>query len=278
MKKFLDKLKTFLLTFLTCIFSLAVLIYSGVAIAEPDIRTPMIVASVVFLIPDIFLIRKLIKTHRERKTKVIFEHETKSVPQTISKTETKPQSPQIENTIQLEQKKITTIEYPVRIFADTYSFKGMAIKSSIYPPRDNFFIYNNNELLFFNAMVDQFVYNKLVPQNVTLTRMGGNDFEVDYRYKNGGCYVGRINLSFEPKFAVMKIGGVKAIKIFTSKDEAEEYISDKENYFIEERKHPFHMQYSIGMTKIESITTYNVQDCIDTIFRWIRYINYCKRN
>ncbi len=276
-------IKKILIYFGSLFLTMGIIVYSVVAFAIPEVRPPMIIMIVLFSLLLILCIKNLIKDRKVKKNKVVFTHEEKPKQAIIQ-----PQMP-ITNTrvstINKEQanstskpESITTIEQPIRVFSDIYSFKGMTIKSSVYPPRDNFFVFNNNELLFFNALADQFIDNKLVPQNVTLTRMGGNDFEVDYKNKNGGCYVGRINLSFEPKFAVKKIDGLKALKIFTSINEAEEFIQGKENYFIEERKQPFSMQYLIGMTKVESISTYNVQECIDTIYRWIRYINYCKNN
>lgn len=283
MKKLLHTVKTFILFIGAVIFSIAVIVYLYLAITEPATRVVMLVLLVTFLLFDVLCICKLTKIKKERSIKVVFIHDEKPTQTTI-----KPQIP-IANTIvstmnkeqansALKQESITTIEQPIRLLSDIYSFKGMTVKSSVFPPRDTFYVFNNNELLFFNALEKQFIENKLVPQHITLTRMCGNDFEVEYENKNGGCYVGRIDLSSEPRFAVKKVDGFKAIKIFTSKDEAEKFIHDKENYFIEERKQPFRMQYLIGMTKVESITTYNVQDCIDTIFRWIRYINYCKKN
>lgn len=170
------------------------------------------------------------------------------------------------------------IEQPTKVLSDMYSFNGILIKSSVYPPRDNFYVLNNNELIFFDALISQFTENKLNPRNLTMTRMGGNDFEAYYENKNGGCYVGRINLSSETKYAVKTTGSEKVIKNFTSATEVENYIANKDSYFVEEIKQQFTMQYFIGMSKIENITTHDVQDCINTIFRWIRYINYCKKH
>ncbi|MDQ0153669.1 hypothetical protein J2S20_002391 [Moryella indoligenes] len=45
-------------------------------------------------------------------------------------------------------------------------------------------------------------------------------------------------------------------------------LSGKRNY----------MQFSIGMTSIKELHDPSLQECLDTIPRWIKYIKYCKRN
>lgn len=118
---------------------------------------------------------------------------------------------------------------------------------------------------------------------IILTRLGDKTFNVDCAY----CYIGKIRLieNYMPDtYAVIKSGASRASKIFYSISEAEDYIKTHcENiYHIEIRKgfenNSFYMHYFIGSyDKLHEIHSENLQDYIDTIPRWIRYIKYCKR-
>lgn len=160
---------------------------------------------------------------------------------------------------------------------------GFNIKSNTIPENDNYALLNDNEYKFLKEFKKALEKENMCSSQIILTRLGDKTFNVDCAY----CYIGKIRLieNYMPDtYAVIKSGASRASKIFYSISEAEDYIKTHcENiYHIEIRKgfenNSFYMHYFIGSyDKLHEIHSENLQDYIDTIPRWIRYIKYCKR-
>lgn len=161
---------------------------------------------------------------------------------------------------------------------DTSTFLGMKIVSSTVPPQENYNCLNEEEQTFFSTLREKLVEAKYSPELVRLTRLSDGTFNVDYI---GICYVGKIRLfKAHPIYAVIKKGNKKAAKLFKVKQEADIFANTNVDYEVQVRnfESEFYMQYMIGITSIKELINPSLQQCIDTIPRWIRYINYCKRN
>ncbi len=159
----------------------------------------------------------------------------------------------------------------------TPDYLGMKIVSSTVPPKNNYDILNENEKLFFQAFYTQLCENNLLPLKIKLTRMATGGFNVDYV---GLCYIGKINLCQKPvSYAIMKENNKRATKIFDNKSDAEKFILDKSNYKIEVRQHENSnsMQYLQGLSIVKNLSDLSVEQCIENIPYWIKYIKYCKR-
>lgn len=157
-------------------------------------------------------------------------------------------------------------------------YMGMRIVSNTIPAKENYEILNNNEKLFFQAFYNQLTDAKLSPSLIKFTRLSNGEFNVDYIDL---CYIGKINLYQPPVvYAVIKEGNKRATKKFSTLQDAENYISQNKNYRIEMRQ-PFHsnsMQYSRGSSTIKNLHDLSIDQCIELIPYWIRYIKYCKQN
>lgn len=137
--------------------------------------------------------------------------------------------------------------------------------------------FSEEERIFFKALVEQCTINNINPKSIMLTRMSDHGFNIDTPI----CYVGKINFYIAPdKYAVIKTGNKRASKIYTSRFEAEEFLSNHTGYNIEIRQgeNRRFMQYLIGLYKIKVIENPTLEKCIATIPYWIRYIKYCNRN
>lgn len=175
---------------------------------------------------------------------------------------------------QMEDYNIAIGKYP----NDTPCFLGMKIVSSTVPPQENYSFLNDDEKIFFSAFYNKLVEAKFSPELVKLTRLSDGTFDVDYISL---CYVGKIRLYKDPPtYAVIKKGNKKATKVFKVKEEAEIFSTTNKDYEIQIRsvESEFYMQYLIGMTSMKELNTSSLQQCIDTLPRWINYLNYCKRN
>lgn len=156
---------------------------------------------------------------------------------------------------------------------------GYFIKSSVDPPHDGYNILTPNEVKFLTALEKSLKEINLSSRDITLTRLGDGTFNVDAPF----CYVGKIRLDHNvthEKYAVKKQGATRALRVFTSEQAAKEYLATGKGDFIETRtpnKTPFYMQYLIGLYNVKELYTEDVDECVDTIPRWIKYIKYCKR-
>lgn len=161
---------------------------------------------------------------------------------------------------------------------ETSNYLGMKIVSNTVPPQENYNVLNDQEMKFFKAFHDQLIQEKFSPSKVKLCRLSNGCFNVDYI---GLCHVGKINL-YEPpvQYAVIKNGNKRATKIFSSLQEADEFITEKSDYMIQERKEKTstYMQYFIGLYSVKELHGLNADQYIEFIIRWIRYLKYCKRN
>lgn len=167
-----------------------------------------------------------------------------------------------------------TGNYPV----GTPNYLEMKIVSSTIPPQNNYNVLNDNEQLFFRSFYEQLLENNISPSQIRLTRMSSGEFNVDYV---GLCYIGKINLYQPPtSYAVIKHNNKRATKVFNNKLDAEHFILNKEGYKIETRQPTLssHMQYLRGSTTIKNFSNISVNQCIEYIPYWIRYIKYCKHN
>ena len=156
---------------------------------------------------------------------------------------------------------------------------NMRIVSSTVPPQNNYNILNDMEAQFFHQFSEQLISANLSPSCVKLTRLSNGGFNVDYI---GICYVGKINLYKPPtKYAVIKSGNRRATKVFNSLEDATEFVNlNGSEYKIQSRnKSPaIYMQYLKGQSTIRELYNVSLNECIEHIPDWIRYIKYCKRN
>lgn len=269
-----------------------------------------VIFSLLFLLGGIFLLRigirktgveKTLKKTRERQD---FNSYQENQPTIIEKkmdasnSEKRPIAHvETENMIQCaDEKPITNEEIPYLIqlgyekvilaeqnskntIGHTFSnYMGMKIVSNTYPPIDGYDYLNENEKLFFQEFYRQLTNAKLLPSLIKLTRLSNGGFNVDYVTL---CYIGKINLYKTPaSYLVIKKGNKRATKKFRTLQEAEEYISQKEGYNIEvnQPKETNSMQYLRGASTIKNLSNLSVEQCIEYIPYWIRYIKYCKRN
>lgn len=155
---------------------------------------------------------------------------------------------------------------------------NMKIVSSTVPPQNNYNILNNMETQFFHQLSEQLISVNLSPSCVKLTRLSSGGFNVDY---SGICYVGKINLYKPPtKYAVIKPGNKRATKVFDSLEDANEFVNSHAEYEIQTRntESSLYMQYLKGLSTIKELNNTSLNECIDHIPDWIRYIKYCMRN
>ncbi|MBQ6832857.1 MAG: hypothetical protein IJO55_00380 [Lachnospiraceae bacterium] len=162
---------------------------------------------------------------------------------------------------------------------EEYFILEMRIRSSTIPPSPDFKVLNDDEIAFFNHFCSALTTAKLNPSRIVLTRLSNGCFNVDY---DDICYVGKINLyktSNPTSYAVIKQGNKRATKIFNSIEDAQHFIDVNQNYEIQERviHHETYMHYFIGSSTFKELHNPSLQECIDTIPRWIKYIKYCKR-
>lgn len=181
------------------------------------------------------------------------------------------------NTIKEQQQfdyAIASGKYP----QGTPEYLGMKIVSSTVPHQENYNLLNSMEKKFFSSFYNQITSANLSPSRIKLTRMSNGSFNVDYI---GVCYVGKINLYEPPKtYAVIKNGNIRATKVFNSFQEAKEFTDSRLEYTIEERcgKKNIHMQYLRGSFSVKNLYGTSLEECIEHIPYWIRYIKYCIRN
>lgn len=158
------------------------------------------------------------------------------------------------------------------------TYGGMEIVSSTVPPKENYACLNEDEQTFFTAFRTLLIEAKFKPDLVKLTRLSDGTFNVDYI---GLCYIGKICLYKEPEaYAVIKKGGKRATKVFATFSEAQSFASSNNTYEIQTRQvqsKPY-MQYLIGVSSVKELYNPSLQQCIDTIPRWIKYLNYCKKH
>lgn len=158
------------------------------------------------------------------------------------------------------------------------TYYGMHIVSNVTPPIKNYNILNNDEKLFFEEFSKQLINNKYSPDKIKLTRLSNGTFNVEH---TSLAYVGKINLYKKPtRFAVKKEKNKRPTKIFDSPEEANELACTNPEFKIItlEGESNYYMQYMIGLYNIKEVNNQPLEVMIATIPRWIKYLNYCKRN
>jgi hypothetical protein len=139
---------------------------------------------------------------------------------------------------------------------------------------------NEDEQLFFTELAVQMQKNGFDPALLKLHRLSSKIFNVDYTPL---CYIGKIGLNpieTPDKYAVMKAGNKRAMRVFDTIEEAQRYMQEKGGDEIQLRagyKGETFMQYLVGEDEIHRITNPTVQECIKYIPKWIAYLKYCKR-
>lgn len=142
-------------------------------------------------------------------------------------------------------------------------------------PHDNI-LFSDEERCFFQELVNQCRQHKVNPREIRLTRMSNMGFNVDTH----DGYIGKINFYITPdRYAVMKQGGKRAVKVFDAQEEANAFLISHNEYHIEVRKgeNRRFMQYLIGMKSIKELHNPTLDECIAAIPYWIKHIKYCKR-
>lgn len=158
--------------------------------------------------------------------------------------------------------------------------KMIATRDSYKSGQRNIFSDNKfsaEEQIFFDNVYEEFQKAGLKPNLIHLTRLSSGMFNVDYIEEG---YVGKVEISqTKEKFRVIKQGAKRALKVFDNLSDAEQFINGRTSYTIEHEKskHIYFMQYFIGQ-KIHSDYFNSLQELIDTIPRWIKYVKYMKRH
>lgn len=161
---------------------------------------------------------------------------------------------------------------------DTPTYLGMRIVSSTIPPSPNYAQLNDDEKKFFSTLHEKLIEAGYKPEFIKLTRLSDGTFNVDYI---GLCYIGKICLYKNPAtYAVVKKGNKKATRIFSELPQAKEFAAKNSMYEIQIRPSctNAYMQYTIGLKNTKHMHNPSLQQCISSIPKWIRYLNYCKRN
>ena len=179
------------------------------------------------------------------------------------------------NQIPTQETIAETKDKPIPTFA---KYHEMTIIPNAFPAMENYYVLNEEEEKFFKCFYDELVKNKIQPNRIKLTRLSSGCFNVDHI---DYCHVGKIHLCQPPaKYSVIKEGNKRATKIFYSLDEANEFISQKDGYCINPDipAHIGYIQYFQGLYKTKALSGLSVEQCIEYIPYWIRYIKYCQRN
>jgi len=180
------------------------------------------------------------------------------------------------NTIR-EQQEID-IKHAEGKFEDSVPvFLGMHILPNSVPATENYATLNADEKKFLTEFQKLLIQNKYDPQKISLRRLANGTFNVNYASL---CYIGKFCL-FTPlaKYSVKKQKNKRATKTFDSLYEAEEFAKTNEEYEIIpiETHQERYMQYFIGMKQHELFDA-SLEEMINALPRWIKYLNYCKRN
>lgn len=152
---------------------------------------------------------------------------------------------------------------------------NIMIRASSLPVNDGYNILNGEEELFFDTFFSMLSDNNLKIYNVELLRMSDWSIEVFYKHS----FLGRVNLYKSPvKYRVIKTGNKRATKVFTDEVEANNFVTGKENYYIEKQSYNYHsIQYMVGMYKSYDPPCGSVEDCMHYLPYWIKSIKYFQK-
>lgn len=161
-----------------------------------------------------------------------------------------------------------------------------SITSNRLPPYPDYDVLSDLEFAFMEEFERALSDALFDPKNIEICRLSDGTFNVIYSEKDGGCYVGKINLkpgiSSPDKYAVMKNGQKRAKRVLDSEEEAKTYMEQHGGDYIEYRPgHPalYYMQYLSGENGVDihTIQSSDFQDYIDAIPHWIDYIKECQK-
>lgn len=123
-----------------------------------------------------------------------------------------------------------------------------------------------------------------MPGEIKYTKSSGGHFSIYYDDNSSGCYVGKVEITeLIKKISLIKEGNTRVTKVFTSLNEANNYINRHPNFKyqiknISTQKDSF-IQY---LTDLDSPAKYiysnNLQTLILYIPFWIKYIKKCRRD
>lgn len=178
----------------------------------------------------------------------------------------------------IRQQQETDLKHAMGVFEeDVPVYLDMHIVASTVPPKQDYAVLNSDEKKFLSEFQKLLIQNKYDPKKIKLTRMSNGGFNVEYTPL---AYVGKFSLYREPvKYSVKKPQNKNATKKFDTMADAEEFAKTNKDYEIiasEPVQHRF-IQYSIGM-KAHDETPDSVDEMIAILPKWIKYLNYCKRN
>lgn len=161
---------------------------------------------------------------------------------------------------------------------DVVTFRGMHIVANTVPAMKDYEKLNNYEKVFFEEFSKQLKKDNYKPEEVKLTRLSDGTFNVDYIPI---AYVGKVNLYKKPvRYAVKRSTNKRPTKIYSTKKEADEFAKTNADYevLILETEIKTYMQYMIGLSNIKEVQNEPLEVLIETIPRWIKYLNYCQRS
>jgi len=140
--------------------------------------------------------------------------------------------------------------------------------------------FSKDERTFFTSLVLSLKENELNPSLLRLTRLSSEAINVDYVSE---CYVGKIHLSPKSapdRYAVIRNGAKRALRVLNTEAEAQSYMQQKGADRIELRPGcvgGIYMQYMKDLYTAKELRNPTLQECIDAIPKWIKYIKYCQQ-
>lgn len=130
----------------------------------------------------------------------------------------------------------------------------------------------DREYQFIDALGEKMLAAGLKPEEMCLERMSNGTFNVFYGKR---IYVGKLCLRKMPdKWAIKRPGALRATKIFDEESSAIEYLAEKKGYEIECRKGETttYIQYIKGLYTVKDLYCSTLEECIEVIPHWIKYI------
>lgn len=137
--------------------------------------------------------------------------------------------------------------------------------------------FSEEEMIFFRKVYEEFQNAGLKPNLIKATRLSSGMFNVDYISE---CYLGKVEISqTEEFFSVIKQGNKKATRKFDKFKDAKQFVEGKSDYYIKHTGsvHTYFMQYLVG-EKVYGKYYSTLQDLIDKIPCWVKYVELCKKN
>ena len=138
----------------------------------------------------------------------------------------------------------------------------------------------SDEIVFFEELLKEMKKSGFDPAFLKLHRLSSRTFNVDYAPL---CHVGKINLSpfcVPDRYAVIKEGAKRALKVFDQKQDAISFQNAHKDTIIQLRpgiQGGTFMQCLAGEGEIKRMINPSLQECINAIPQWIKYLRYCEK-